>query len=509
MVAAKGNSAPGAPDTTFNTLGDAFVNASGKVAFASTLAGVNSHGGTDNGIWTTMKTPAGGLQLAVKSNDVLAGFANGTVATMAPPLINEDGHILTLATMKTGPGVTAVNNKWIMNQATTGAPVFYGSSGLPLGGVTKVNGQNPVIATINELVQSNLALSDNWAMACGFKLDAATGTTASNDSGVIRFTGNGSSADGVREGTDTIPGTSITFGQMTGRVAYHYQTYLVSAASNDVAAKNQVIVHGAAGGVKQLIAQKGMPVNNIGGQPIPGVTCSAFIGEMANGKETIIFRATLAGKDITTANNEAICMPFGAAASEILAKGMEIETGVTIASFINVWGISAAGRDDILALVKLTGKNVTAANDQALILFHDNLSIQILMREGEPAQGAGTGTIGVISRVEVDPYNGYYAILCTLAGAPAGTDQALYTGYVGITSNSSLFALHRPVLHLRKGWQYDGQPGKIRSISLPSTVPASGVGGTGRSRALSNTGFLALTVEFDNGARQVVLSSVE
>ena len=216
---------------------------------------------------------------------------------------------------------------------------------------------------------------------------------------------------------------------------------------------------------------------------------------------------------MTAANNEVLYVQYagGAGAGTIMQKGQDLGGGLRLAGFINAWIVRPDATPAVLALVKLGGTGVTTANDQALLLFQENLSYQILLREGDPAQGAGTGAIGVISRVDVDPYSGYYAVLCTLAGAPAGTDQALYTGEVGAIAIGSpgLFPLRRPVLYLRKGWQFDGQPGKIRSISLPSTVTASGIGGTGRSRAITYSGNITATVEFDNGVRQIMVGQAQ
>lgn len=93
------------------------------------------------------------------------------------------------------------------------------------------------------------------------------------------------------------------------------------------------------------------------------------------------------------------------------------------------------------------------------------------------------------------------AVLATLAGVAAGTEQALF---IGFTSTDYAGRIH-PSLYLRKGWTFDNQPGKVRSISLPTTnIPPSGVGCTGRGRSISWDGDFAITVEFDNGARQIM-----
>ena len=147
----------------------------------------------------------------------------------------------------------------------------------------------------------------------------------------------------------------------------------------------------------------------------------------------------------------------------------------------------------------MSGTGVTAANDQALLLCQENATVFVVMREGDPVQHGAT--VGVISRVEVAPYGGRYAVLVTLAGAPVGTEQALFIGFTPMDYTARI----HPSLYLRKGWTFDNQPGKVRSISLPnSNIPPSGVGCTGRGRSISWDGDLAITVEFDNGARQIM-----
>ena len=103
-----------------------------------------------------------------------------------------------------------------------------------------------------------------------------------------------------------------------------------------------------------------------------------------------------------------------------MRKGDDVPglSGVKYAGFINYW-VSAG---QVVALAKLSGMGVSAANDQALVLYLGtpfvNGTIQVLMREGDLAPGCAPATIGVISRVEVESLSCKYLVLATLAGAP-------------------------------------------------------------------------------------------
>ena len=243
-----------------------------------------------------------------------------------------------------------------------------------------------------------------------------------------------------------------------------------------------------------------------------------------DGGDNTLVRATLTGgiPAVTLANNKGIwqCDP-SLNKRQALVKGQTIGlAGLKIAKVINVWGaqrISGVANTKVLVLVQLAGPGVSAANDQALLLTQEGNTgatpkVDILMREGDPAQGCGTGTI---SRVNVDAYCGGYLILATLAGAPAGTELALYAGRLmdqgyGVVGNSTTTSIiRRPVLFLRKGWQYDGQPSKIKSIYLPaSNLTASGFGATGRQNNISYFNDIAITVEFDNGVKQIMSGGI-
>ena len=280
-----------------------------------------------------------------------------------------------------------------------------------------------------------------------------------------------------------------------------YSAATVAVTSPKIAA-GQVIAQTIPGNNPVVLAQTSLLAPDSG-----GATFSSFLGETAGGAaDNVLIRATLAGTGVTTATNEGLWRNASGVLFLTLRKGpLAGYTDLSIVKFISSW---AGGSNKVMALVQLGGKGVTAANDQALVLAQEDGTNVILMREGDTAPGCHGATIGTISRVDADPTVGAYAALVTLGGAAPATEQALYFGHSNRGNSTTTRTMRRPNLVLRKGWLFDNQPGKIKSMSLPSgSVTAGGIGGTGRSRAVSQTG-LAVTIEFDNGVRQVMAGYV-
>ena len=289
-VVAKGESAPGALDGYFNTLGDAFINGQGESAFQSTLSGAGSHGGTDTGAWTTAKAGSS-VQLIAKTGSV---FPTGPlVQSVGAPLINESDHVLVPLTMKTGTGqagaaVTTKTNKWIADQGGTGSP------NVPLISGSEVNVPSFTTAKIlgiGELVQSQSINGDRWA--AGLTLSLTPGAmpvvTAADDTGVIAS--NNGIVEGQREGKDSVPGSADKYGQFTGRVGLLLDNSIFSAAATGATATNQVVVTRPLGGAAVLVARKDDPAPELAGAKFTG-----FLGETTNGYNTALYRAMIAAR---------------------------------------------------------------------------------------------------------------------------------------------------------------------------------------------------------------------
>jgi FG-GAP repeat len=484
-VSGRADFAPGVPETNFSVFSDAFINSDGETAFTAKLTGAASHGGSDVGLWTSLYAP-GTLTLSGVTSRV--GVDAGLISSLGTPVMNHGDLALFPITFKAGVAGFAVGNQFIFGVSST--------SDLIVVGTNASFPPSSLMASIRETVQSHTQADKLFAVSCTLKLDA--NTTASSDTGFQSFNV-GKATESRREGQQVQPSntvTPITYGQFSGRLTYLRNSMTYTAAIAGPVASNAVLMQKAYGVAETLVAQKG--------QPGPGTSdlFSAFISETTSPSEDVVYRATFTGP---VATNEGLCRTSNGSIIP-LRKGTPsplLPAGLKVAKFINFWEVV---NTNLIALVQLAGPGVTSANDMALVMMQENGSGNVLLREGQAAPGCAPATIGVISRVEVDPWQGTYAIIATLAGAPVGTELALFTGdafYVGNATKQG--ALRRPVLFLRKGQLYDNQPSKIKSFSLPTTnLTVGGAGGTGRGRAISWNRNFVITIEFDNKVRQIM-----
>lgn len=503
-VAARGDFSPGTADTTFKTFGDAFINPDGEVVFTSALTGFGSNGGRDTGFWSTMAA-FNPLDLVLKSRDTVTGSPVGVVSKA---LSNRPNMAIYQATI-TGPGVTIYNKEVLMKEDGMATAVL-----LQAGSTN--NPQGASIQNFIHTVQSNT--QDRVATAVRFRLDGAAFPT--DDTGIIDIkpavsTPSVPVAEGLREGSPAGT-TGHTYGQFTGRVGMvdsgiTNSRIIYSTALQGPTETNQAVFTKFYGSGETIVAQRGS-----GGTGTGGSQFSTFIGEAAVGADHYLYRATV-GAPATAANNEGLWRKSGGTETLLFRKGDPIVAlnGLKMKRIIHFWG-GSENRGNVIALVQLSGAGVTTANDQALLLRHptpptgSTQHIMVLMREGDPARGCFPATIGSITRVEVHTYSGQYLVLATLAGAPKASNLCLFRGRASLAIASALEEpLLRPSPVLRKGELFSNQSSKLKSISLPvGNITASGASSTGLGSAIQYSfltpGNIVLTLEFDNGLRQIM-----
>lgn len=487
-----GDYAPGAQDITFSSFSDCFMNAEGELAFTGKLGGLGSNAGKDTGGWASL-APAGGIELAMKTRQLEGALAIGAVGKA---LINRPDAAIFQASL-TGTGVTSSNSSAIFRRDATSRSMI-----LRTGTAQPVLG-NAAPLSFTQVVQNRGA--DRVATTCSLLVRAGV-TTAATDSALLWYDATNTNTDGVREAT-AAAATGLLHGQFTGRLASYYSQATYATALTGPVLTNQAVFQKSFGNAEALVAMK----NDLA--PDAGTArFAAFIGESSDANDTVLFKATLSG-DATAANEGLWTRTTSGVTTMVMRKGMLLPglPAVKIAKFINYW--QTAGQT--MALVQLSGAGVTTANDQALLLYQTTApftgQIVVLLREGDSAPACGTATIGVISRVEVEPRYGHYRVLATLAGAPVGTELILMRGLSAYPSTASEQALRRPITVLRKGTLYENQPSKVKSFALPTTnLTASGAGCTGSGTAIQeptngkDVTNLALIVDFDNGVRQLM-----
>ena len=511
-VAGRGEFAPGAVDISFGSFSNVGLNSDGEVAFTSTLTGAGSGGGKDTGAWNRL---SGSLDLSIKSRQAL-GFGGINTGAVSQVLINGTSNAWIRCSLS-GTGITRANNQIILQD--NGASV----SGRLQVGETIANFSNDgtdhdaAPSAIQAMVQGR---DGRLGTVTPLKLGMA-GTTALNDSAFTHWDSAGTFK--TEREDETVFGTALKYGQFSPRLACLREWAVYSAALQAPTASNAAIFRRSFNTNEVIVAQKGQPAPAFdSAQTLTGLTFNTFLGECTDETSTVLYRATLAGPGVTTANNEGIWSNTGTTRL-IFRKGQDLGVnagthflglpqlaGVKIAQFINYWQCNGQP----LALVRLTGTKVTPANDVALLLFQTTTGVanqlMVLMREGESAPGCNGAVVSTIQRVEVEPGVGQYVVQAALGKTSTGLNQAMFTGYTNPNhTDAALNVIRHPRLLFRKGSIYDNQPSPIKSFSLPaSNLPPSGAGGTGLNCALAPSstiqGRIVLTIEFANGVRQIM-----
>lgn len=240
-----------------------------------------------------------------------------------------------------------------------------------------------------------------------------------------------------------------------------------------------------------------------------GTKYKTFLGATVSNNNEPTFKVTLSGAGVTTANNEAI---FRFGVGQIIRKGDLLNAtdypGVKVSRIIKFWSLPAG---QVIFLAGLSGTGVTAANDQALVLFNPFDRLHVLLREGAFTEGPDGAKIGSIQKVDVEPVGSQYVVLASLVSS-AATNQALFTGRTADLGPSPINPrLARAGMRLRKGATYDtGFPGlttgvavKITSMTITTTTDTAGVGAKGLGQAIEYQGTVGLSIDYSNGIREL------
>jgi hypothetical protein len=150
---------------------------------------------------------------------------------------------------------------------------------------------------------------------------------------------------------------------------------------------------------------------------------------------------------------------------------------------------------------------VNGSNNQVLVLVQENGERLLLMRTGFTAAGTGTARVRAFSAVDVNPVTGAYAILGTLSGAPAASNQVLWNGSANAGNATTLQVLRLPVLRMRKGQNYSSSTtaGVVRSIALRPAANPTGAGGRGQAQAVGANGTIGVTITSNPRLTDLVL----
>ena len=180
--------------------------------------------------------------------------------------------------------------------------------------------------------------------------------------------------------------------------------------------------------------------------------------------------------------------------------------GIQVTRILRFWPVAP---DQVIVQAVLGGTGVTKSNNTAVLLRQSDGEWVILLRGGQVAPGGGSPSVkvGAIQSVEVDPIQGNYAIVASLVGASATSNQALWGG-VATAGTPSSRQRSLPTLRLRKGDPYSSDRTArdlIRSISLKIATEPTGGSGRGLGQAVNANGDIAVTLTGDRRIQELVL----
>jgi hypothetical protein len=510
-VTAKGDFAPGAPETGFASFSDVRLSDDGSLAIAGGLSGPGSGGGKDTGVWETLGGSS--LTLASKSRNVVGG---STLSAVGAPLMKASFTLAVPAT--TIPGTVIYRAKLdgtkpalLRDNGTSVAVAF--AAGQAVDGSELLSLGAAAVPT----------LDNSLAFAGKFKLSGAT--TAANDSALIWHRFSHPSVPPIASATETIregdasgfsaePGEASppTIGEIALPMALTGTRLFSIHQLTGPADKNQGLIgRSSISGALEALFRKGVshPPNATGAAQA-SLLFGSFLGVSSDPLNRFMFRAQLTGDGVTAANNEGLWGASGGSVKQIIRKGDLLPGSATasISGFKAFW----VANGQFMVWVTLKGTGVTAANDQAVVLFQTSAPVAdvpvVLLREGDFAPGLSPAKIGTIQQIEVDGMQGQYLILAGLTGAP-GKDLALFRGHSKAPLGSaSEQPIRLPYPILRKGIWFDDQPSKLKSFSLPTnTRGTSGAGNIGlgtvlQATAPSTSSRIVSLLTFENGVTQ-------
>jgi hypothetical protein len=165
----------------------------------------------------------------------------------------------------------------------------------------------------------------------------------------------------------------------------------------------------------------------------------------------------------------------------------------------------------MLAHVTLRGPGITTANNEAVYLSQEDGSFSKMLQKGSLVPGIANARISAIQRVEASNRTGHYAVLATLSGVPASTNQILMRGDVnaGVASDQDERSLRRPEPVLRKGQLIANGPlgsTRLTSLAFPSrsTFDTGGVGNKGLGCLVDTNGGTLLRATFSDRSIRLI-----
>jgi hypothetical protein len=328
----------------------------------------------------------------------------------------------------------------------------------------------------------------------------ANKVAATSDSGLLITDHAGNVTNSLlREGSAAVGGGG-NFGPFTPRAAVtaNAQTWFIAKFIPTSGATGDAVFDSAA------------RVTVVQGDPLSAISATAKMGSylaVSASSSVGVFRSTLTG--VLTTENEALwSATSGGAPTLLLQKGKLLPPSSTLklAKLIRYWPV---GSTQVVAHIQVSGVGVTTKNNIALVLIQANGQVQFLLRTGDSAPGYPSGAlISAISSVDVEPVNGFYAVLASISGVSATANHALFRGETSLGDDITQQALRLPKRVLKKGAIYASPftpQGSVKGIVMAPAVEASGAGARGLRRIINSSGHIAVTIIGDRSSSELVV----
>jgi trimeric autotransporter adhesin len=491
--------APGGIDLFYAKPGVMAIDPDGDLMYDTALAGAGAARGKTQAVYSTLGGSA--VTMALQKATPLVGTLGlppaAVVSSILLPTANQPSLGFFQAIVS-GKGVTASSNRVLFQHSGSAVmPVF--RSGTQ---VSALNSDS--LRTLHEVLQSHsldrvaipYTLVPRKAVTTPAPLPA---TTAANDSGLLVLDHSGMvlSAD-AREG-GAVYGGGGTFGQFVPRAS-------LGASASDLFQAKMIPTPVPPAKPKPVdalfvgAARYGLMQGDSLSAISPTAKVGVFLG--LNGRSTTFVRASVTG--VPVAENEVLLDGMGTVLQQ---KGsfLRPSTSLRMAKLIRYW---PAGAGQVVMQVQLSGAAVNAGNNSAILLRQSNENYLTLARTGDVPPGYGSSVkISKISAVEVEPENGHYAILCSLSGVAANSNQVLLRGRTTLGSDTAP-APRLPTRALRKGQAYQSSitpRGQIFGIVMRPFLEASGASARGHRSVLSKDGALAIIIQADRKNFEMVV----
>lgn len=503
-VSKTGSPAPGAVDIRYGAVGGAAIGNENELLWDQAVSGPGSSQGRNRAIFSTLAPGNDVTDLSIQTGTPFTGVfalpANAKLVSLGQVVAHQAKRGLYQATV-TGTGVTAANNRLLIkDDGEILVPLLRTGVVQPLLGNAAITGlrqclQNPSLNSIllgYQLGNSTLALVPK---------DEDTGVAYLNHNGSLQANVSAREKQPAYDGASTFgqfgPLAATGLGDSAGFHCFSAMRLPTTGTPSHALFKSNV-----SGSLKVLVAKVGDPAPGAG-----GTTFGSFTA-LSQCRSGALFKATL--KNAPTTSNEGLWLE-----NEIAArKGDAVAAGAFISRIVRFWPVTVtetfvfpSAAFQVVMLVTLTGPNVTAANNQALVLRQADAQYLVLLRKGSSAPGVPNGKLASISAVDVNPVTGHYAVLGNLSGVSAGTNQALWTGRTELGGDSSGQAKRLPKLRLRKGQFYASTATPqsfIRSMALKPPADVTGAGGRGLAQQVSTNGAVVLHLTGSSGGVELI-----